>query len=318
MKTFCTVITKDYLPYAIALYKSLRKFDPTMQLQVLVVDGDIAAERIATYPGMKIIPVSEMMNFSLTRSLYKKYAHTSADNFRWSLKPVFIRYLLTKSFTKVIFTDCDVFFYEDYAFLFNELENSSILLTPHWRCSNPLKDEQAFLSIFSDGIYNAGFIGASMAAIPALEWWAQVCHYQMVTDEAKGLREDQGYLDLVPVQFENVVIIRHKGCNISAWNQIECKRILVGDKVLINGIYPIVFIHFNTTQFTQILKGHDALLLPYLHEFKTTFEEDGSQLAAFHNNFDFYYRPALLSKLKWKLRIRTRIKRTLYLLAQKI
>src|SRR5205085_1046876 len=157
---------------------------------------------------------------------------------------------------------------------------SSILLTPHWRTSDPLEDEPAFLSLFTDGLYNAGFVGANKNGIPALHWWAQACHYRMETNEALGLKDDQPYLNVLPVEFENVKIVRHKGCNVASWNHFECKRVQVGDKILINGVYPIVFMHFNRLQFTEILKGHDGLLLPYLEKFKKTFEENGAQLSS--------------------------------------
>ncbi len=318
MNTFCTIITKNYLPYAIALYKSLYKFNHTVSLQVLVVDDEITPEQVAPYAGISIIPITDIMDFHLTGSLYRKYAHTSTDNFRWALKPVLLLYLLETGFEKVIFTDCDIYFYDDYKFLIDKLDHSDILLTPHWRCSNPLVNEPAFISLFSDGIYNAGFIGAAKSGIPALNWWAHVCHYKMETMESIGFREDQGYLNVVPVLFEKVEIIRHRGCNISAWNQEECRRVMVGNKVLINGEYPIVFMHYNTVLFTEILKGHDRMLQSYLNEYKKTFEENGSLLASFHNGFDFYYKPSQLQKLKWTLMIRTRAKRWLFALARKL
>jgi hypothetical protein len=318
MKTFCTIITKNYLPYAIALYKSIERFDKQIQLQVLVVDGDVPAEIISGYNGITIIPVHTIMEYNLVKSLHKKYVHTSTNSFRWALKPVLISYLLEQGFKKVLYTDCDIFFYEDYRFLFDDLDISCILLTPHWRTSDPLVDELAFLSLFTDGIYNAGFIGANREGLPALSWWALACHYRMETNEDMALKDDQSYLDVVPVKFENVKIIRHMGCNISAWNQFECKRVLVGDKVLINGIYTIVFMHYNKRQFIEILKGHDKLLLPYLQQFKKTFEENGDELSSFHKDFNHYYTAGPLLKLKWKLMIRTRIKRFLFLMAQKI
>ena len=226
--------------------------------------------------------------------------------------------MLENGFDKVLYTDCDIFFYGDYGFLFNELDSSSILLTPHWRTSDPSLDESAFLSLFTDGLYNAGFIGANSAGLPALAWWANACHYRMETNEELSLKEDQGYLDVIPVMFENVKIIKHLGCNVSAWNQVECKRVQVGQEVLINGIYPIIFIHYNIRQFSGTLKGHDKLLLPYLMQFKNTFEENGDMLSHFKKDFNLYYKANLFIKLKWKLMIRTRIKRMLFLLSQKL
>jgi hypothetical protein len=318
MKTFCTIITKNYFPFALALYKSIYKFDNATTLQVLVVDATESDEDIDLYPGISFHSVKDIFNYGLTASIYRKYAYINQDNFRWALKPIFISYLLEYGFNKVIYTDCDIYFYNDYHFLFDELDTSSILLTPHWINSDPLKDELSFLSLLRDGIFNAGFIGANTMALPALTWWANVCHYSMDVNPEVKIREDQGYLNLFPVKFEKVNIIRHRGCNVSAWNQIECKRELVNGEVLINGLYPIIFIHFNWMAFQEIMKGHDGLLLPHLNEYRKVFEESGANLSFFHNDFHLYYAPNALFRLKWRMKIRTRVKQLLFLMAKKL
>lgn len=77
------------------------------------------------------------------------------------MKPVFISYLLENGFEKVIFTDCDIFFFNDYAFLYQELDDAAVLLTPSFMTRYPDVLENEFISLFKYGIYNAGFIGAS-------------------------------------------------------------------------------------------------------------------------------------------------------------
>src|SRR5262249_10351402 len=137
--TFCTIITADYYPYAVALYKSLKKYDPSVTLQVLVADNRPVAAK-GDFPGIGLIPVSSLEDYPLVESLYKKYAHINLDLFRWSLKPVFMSYLFGQGFDKVLFTDCDIFFFNNYDFLFEQLDRSDFLLTPHWYNSNPLTD----------------------------------------------------------------------------------------------------------------------------------------------------------------------------------
>ena len=317
MNTFCTIITADYYPHALALYKSLKKYDSDVLLQVLVSDGGLPSE-VHGDAGMCIIPVSTLQSYSLTGSLYEKYAHINRDHFRWSLKPILISYLLEAGFEKVLFADCDIFFFNNYQFLFEALDHAAIILTPHWYSTNPAEDENGFVQLLTTGYFNAGFIGSNRNGLPALQWWANACHYSMGKHQAAGIYDDQRYLDLLPLLFKGVEIINHKGCNLGGGNYDECKRILVEDTLLINGKDPVIFVHFYRPLIEQILKGYDPLLVPYFNEYKVVFEEAGVPFRHFMGSLSKQLQPPVIMKLKWKLRIRTRIKAILYNLARKL
>lgn len=317
-KTFCTIITADYYPYAVALYKSLKRYDDSISLQILVTDNNSISNKAIGNAGVKIIELDKIKNYSLVSTLENKYAHVDMDFLRWSLKPVFMSYLLENGFDKVIFADCDLFFFNDYNFLFDELDDFSILLTPGWLNSNPFTDEHSFECLLTSGLFNAGLIGANKFSLHILAWWANACLFRMGEYKNLGILDDQRYLNVLPVKFENVKIIRHRGCNLSAGNHEECERRLVENKVMINGQYPVICIHFTPTMVGQILKGHDPLLLPYFQEYQRVFEEDGADLTHYIKKIGDYVNAGRLSRLKWKLSLRSRIKRVLYRLSQKI
>ncbi len=185
------------------------------------------------------------------------------DAFRWSMKPVLMKYLLEqKNVHKVIYLDCDIYFFGDYDFLFDELSRNNVLLSPHWRSSDPHKDPANFAMLYTEGLYNGGFAGANDAAIPALDWWAMACDYICVVDRARGMFVDQVHLNLLPVYFENIGILKHRGCNVANWNMIECERTLSGNnpEVLITGKYPIVFIHFAGSMIRGIFRGAGSFI----------------------------------------------------------
>ena len=79
---------------------------------------------------------------------------------------------------------------------------------------------------------------------------------------------DQKYLDILPSRFQGVRQLWHKGCNVANWNMVDCRRVQVDDQILINGVEPIVFIHFTKSTIRGILNGDDALLLPYLNSYE--------------------------------------------------
>jgi hypothetical protein len=317
--TFCTIITADYYPKALALYKSVKSFNTAIQLHVLIADGKPVSPSFTVQEGINIITVEQLAGYSFVKDLHVKYAHKNMDVFRWSLKPVLINYLFEKGFTKVLYLDCDMFFVNDYSFLFSELDNSTVLLTPHWKSTDPIINKDSFFSVFTNGIFNAGFIGASRDAAPVMQWWAEACHFSMGFFPELGIHDDQKYLDIFPVKFETVKIIRHKGCNVAAWNYEECERRSVKNgNVLINGEYPVIFIHFDGMLIQGILRGHDKLLLPYFEQYQKTFEESGARLTDFIKSVKSHTNAGFVKRTKWKLNLRSRIKRMLFKLAERI
>jgi hypothetical protein len=315
---FSTIITADYFPRALALYRSIARFDASAKLKVLVADGRPPSTGSTPPAGMELIDVSQLMEYPMTLELYNKYAHTVMDEFRWAMKPVFISYLLDHGYDKVIYLDGDMYFVNDWHFLFDELSTAGLLLTPNWNSLDPLPDQGAFLSSFTGGIFSAGFIGATKAGQPALAWWARACHFKMGAFINIGISNDQRYLDVVPVYFESTRILRHRGCNIGSWNFRENQRTVVNGETRILDQYPVIFIHFDATLVQNIMRGHDPYLAPYLQDYKASFEKDGYRLEEFLGVIQTHTNPGLLKKIKWKLRLRSRARKILYAILQRV
>jgi hypothetical protein len=313
LKTFCTIITADYLPFAKALFTSLQKSVPGTSLQVLVIDKN----NFTSSQNFVIHSIDTVITSPVAKEIYKKYGYTNPGPFRWALKPVFISHLLQNDFDKVIFTDADMYFVNDFSFLFQELDDSNVLLTPHWAYLNPLEDDKSLFDVLQGGLFNAGFIGANKKGMEAINWWAGMCHFKTEDNPEHGLFFDQKYLDVLPVQFPEVKILKHQGCNLANWNIRTCIREIINGKLTINKQFDPVFIHFNSETIANILKQNDKLLNPFLEEYIQLLKNEGIDL---YNNkildFSKYNSPFL--KLKHKLLLRTRLKRFLFKLAQRL
>lgn len=314
MNTVCTIITADYLPLAKALFISLQKQLPGIPLHVLVVDNNVNS----TEKDLVIHPVNEISDSPYFKEIEKKYAHSNPDSFRWALKPVFIGYLLEQGFDKVLFADSDVFFVGKFDFLFDELDKNSVILTPHWANIDPTKNEDSLLSVLKGGVFNAGFIGVNKEGKAAMAWWAGLCHYKTEDKKELGLFVDQKYLDIMPVHFDPVGIIRHRGCNLASWNTDSSKREIVNGKLLINKVYEPVFIHFAKDTIVNILNRNDALLRPYLDEYMNILQKENFDLLENLENYDPIKYESTAYKLKHQLRLRTRLKRFFFKLAEKL
>jgi lipopolysaccharide biosynthesis glycosyltransferase len=275
LNTYCTIITGNYYAYALSLLESLKTHcKQTVTLHVFVSDESIGKDFLrelrAQHKGL-FFTFKDEVNTEMAIKLDQKYHSTYMDAYRWSMKPVFMNYLLQeKGYEKVIYLDCDLFFYSNPDFIFDLLEQDRVLLSPHWRCAdNPQEDWTNFYLNFQGGIYNGGFVGINSKGNEVMNYWANLCLTLCVKDFEKGMYVDQKYLDILHSRFDGVGVLRHRGCNVATWNLADNKRSLnVSGEVMINEIYPIVFIHFTKGTMRGIINGADALLLPHFQ--KTT------------------------------------------------
>ena len=265
MNHFCTISTFSHLYKVKALAESLASQGHEFLLHVLVVD-DSAEFSFPNCKSWKLSDLSENENASTFISKYQN----QQDKLRWCLKPVFLQHLLNQQIIeKIIYLDNDLFFYSDFQFLFELLNKYSFLLTPHHYNNNPKSNQNWLEANFRVGLFNAGFAGVNRSALKTLQWWADCCNYRCEKNSFRGLFDDQKYLDLIPVIEENSHIVRHKGCNVAGWNTELCKREKVDSQIKIDGQFPIVFIHFNSTTIREMVNGKDKILSGF---YRTYFE----------------------------------------------
>ncbi|RSK40516.1 hypothetical protein [Mangrovimonas spongiae] len=266
-QAICTIITADYFFYAQAIYDSVMAHDAKTYFYVLVVD-DYETKNLS-YKGINSVSLQELKTaYPKDYQTIAHYENDKASVLRWALKPLFLKYILkAKAMERVILVDPDIYFFKSPKFLFQALKKHRVLLTPHWRSKNPNLDPVNFDWLFNGGLYNAGFFGCNKKAIPILDWWLQACAYKMTKGD--GFFVDQSYLNLMPIYFEGVYVLKHRGCNVAAWNRIECKRQLFDKEVLINGKYPVVFIHFTSLTIKLIQENIDPKLTSYLKDYQT-------------------------------------------------
>lgn len=276
---FCTIITRNFLSYAKVLYRSIREYDHS-PLYVLVTDITMAEAEELSENDFCVMSYHDLIKEGVGSEIAAKYLKVPNKSiFRWSMKPVVMQYLLQhKNIDKVIFFDADICIFNSPKFLWETLDHSRFLLTPHWRDFEPGRDPENFDILYTSGIYNAGFVGASKEGLPILDWWAKACSYMCELNPAKGNFGDQTHLNLIPVYFEDVHIVRHLGCNVANWNMTYCERSVVEGEVRIRGDFPIVFIHFTGSTIRGILKGKDGALMPFLKKYDMWLSEADSDL----------------------------------------
>jgi hypothetical protein len=280
---FCTIITKNYAHYAVRLFQSLQAhaIGTSPIFYVFLVDEISEPEVLLLQdfggPGFEVVLPKDLLSHSkMAQDTFATYAAQKDSMLRWALKPVAMKYVLeSKGADACYFLDPDLCFFSDYGFLWDYFEHSNIVLSPHWREIDPSKtDSTAEISLnYKHGVFNGGFVGASPKALDFLDWWSASCVALPRFENRGSLFVDQKFLDVVPTYFEGVHILKHKGCNISEWNEKMVVREKLEDRIVLNLAYDLVFAHFANSYELAIQAGRDGILGDLYLGWKQSLEE---------------------------------------------
>jgi len=251
-KCVFTLMSNGFLAESLAALQSMQQFDPEPDYWLIVTDETLPKvdlrQKILEESGLHITSIKDVID----KSLLSELAADSHDKdcLRWRLKPFCFRQFLARGYKRLIYIDNDCHFYRNFDFLFDELFEHGILLTPHWYSVTPLAsdaDARRFTSLMENGIFNAGFVGISAKGLEPLNYWLEACEWRCTKDSETGTFVDQKYLNVIPIMYPEVCkIVRHRGCNVALWNVNTNLRVKQKNgKVLVNDEWPIVFAHFS-------------------------------------------------------------------------
>lgn len=238
----CTIVSRNYFPYARTIAESFRKYSPGVPFYVLLVDEpgtlDLAEEPFETI----LVRDIGIKNFLETAFKFDILELNTA------VKPSFLKYLIQeRGADRVLYFDPDISFFGSPDFLFDRLKTESIIFTPHITKSiedSSTPTEQDFLH---SGVFNLGFLGVSKSLTGSLflDWWERRCLVLGYSDVKNGLFVDQKWANLVPCLFDSVAIEKHAGCNMAYWNLHERIISEQGGRYMVNDHWPLVFFHFS-------------------------------------------------------------------------
>ncbi len=239
----CTIASANYFGLAATVATSFVDLHPGRDFVILVVDKRISAvDELANSARFKVVYVEDLgiPNFE---SVAFKYDIVELNT---NTKPSFLKMLLALGAQKVLYFDPDIFIYAQVGFIYEQLNSSNILVTPH--ATQPVADfrrpsDQDFLAT---GTFNLGFIGISGSdeGRRFLDWWECRCLENAFADTRVGLFVDQKWVDLAPCYFAGVSQLRHPGCNMGPWNLHERMLRREGGAYTVNS-EPLIFYHFS-------------------------------------------------------------------------
>lgn len=212
----CTIVAKNYLPFARCMMDSIAVHHPEFTRSVILVDRadgyfDTSQESFEVIESWELgIPRPEWFHF--------KYTVLELST---AVKPYALEFLLNRhKAARIIYFDPDIFVYRRLEPVLNALESHAAALTPH--LTSPISDgfEPSERAILQSGAYNLGFIALTAGAVATrlLSWWKDRLYDQCLVDAQQGLFVDQRWMDLAPGLFPEIAILRDPGLNVAYWN----------------------------------------------------------------------------------------------------
>ena len=263
-----TSFTYSYLSRARILAQTVRRAHPDWAIHAVLVDAPPPGlDEAAALAEFDQVVYAHELRLDRFRPWLFKHDIVEACT---AVKGQMLVELLEAGFSKVIYLDPDIAVFHPLTVILDQLDDASIVLTPH-QCEpnvTELEVSDNELTSLQYGIYNLGF--AAVRNDPAgrafAAWWAKQLYRACYDAVETGIFTDQKYCDLVPGLFDRVHIERDPGCNVASWNLSRRSLRFEGRDLLVNGS-PLKFYHF-----TKIGGDGDTMTERYAGENTEVFE----------------------------------------------
>jgi hypothetical protein len=285
-----TICAKNYLAQAITLRESFKKHNEE-DFYIFLSDA-VANEDLKDTSVVELnetwIPKWKEMAF--------KY---NVIEFSTAIKPFCFGKLFSEDYKKVIYLDPDMYVVKDLQFVWNTLDNKSIMLTPHFFeiYDGKFKGAVSDNSILAVGIYNLGYcaLADTLNGKKIVTWWKNKLQDQCYDDRDDGTFVDQKWMNFIPAFFPDDVCISHnEGLNVAIWNLHERELIIEDGKYYVKGIHgqkdPLSVFHFSgfdPFNNTVINRRHPQFNITAFPSFKPIIEE--YRKAVYENGYKKYH-----------------------------
>ncbi len=215
---YCTILSTNYLPKALALAESLRRHEDGAILRILFIDV-AEDEGLPEPPGVACLSTASL---GLSRRSVRELAMSyDLVELATAVKPLLLQRLLEDA-EQVVYLDPDTYVTAPMAELPGALAASAqgILLTPHFLGPPPAGADHSDGHLLLVGVNNLGFCAVDRRALRALEWWWSHLSTECLYDPLAGLFVDQKWMDIGSSHFQ-AASFRHAGYNVSVANLWE-------------------------------------------------------------------------------------------------
>lgn len=255
--------TLSYLGRAFIMARTLRQAHPTWELWAVITDKMPPETDLSEWFSVfDHVIFADQLDITRFDAWIFKHDVVEAST---AVKGAMLLHLLDLGSDIVVYLDPDIAVFHPLDSVIENLDDASILLTPHQVEPNTtegdIRDNE--LTSLKYGVYNLGFLAVrnDVRGRDFANWWANVLSFACYDEPHNGFFTDQKWCDLVPSLFEGVRIERDPGCNVASWNLTRRRLTIAHDGgILVNGS-PLKFYHF-----TKINREGDLMTERYSGE----------------------------------------------------
>lgn len=256
-----TICSKNYLPQASILARSLRAAEPGIRFVIFLAD-ELVDPALGEKLGLEIVEARALA----IPTFYDMALRYSILEFNTAIKPSCFLYAFDKlGVQRALYLDPDVWVLRPLEHVHAALDaGASLVLTPH--ILRPL--DSGFLPdnrrILQTGAFNLGFaaFARTQEARDFIGWWGSELVAGCRVDLAAGIFVDQKYFGLATSFLDHVKVLRHPGYNVAYWNlaQRPLTRTSGGDWLAAGE--PLSFAHFSglTVEDEEVVSVHQNRL----------------------------------------------------------
>ena len=238
-----TICSLNYLSKALVLCDSYKQYHPDHSFCLVIVDKKTSLPESLLDQSMLVIWVEDL---GIPNFLHYAFCYDVIE-LNTNVKPTAMRHLLNL-YDQVIYLDPDIEVFAELSPVFDGLNNSSIILTPHYM--EPILDgcKPDDLDLLKFGLFNLGFIGVSRCeeSFKFLDWWSARCLEYGFYEIQSGLAVDQKWASLAVSFFPNILVTYDCGLNLAFWNLHERQITTKDDELYVNSTHKLRFIHFSS------------------------------------------------------------------------
>ena len=283
-----TICAKNYLAQALTLKESFLKHNPSLNFYIFLADKIDGVEDVEGVVTLNNSWIPDWVNMAY------KY---DVIEFNTSIKPFCFGKLFKEGCEKVIYLDPDIYVTRPLDYIYECLNNKSVVLTPHY-CDieehfDGAVSEETFNKV---GIYNLGFCALKNDKVgqEIAKWWQNRLQYKCYSQSSEGLFVDQKWMDYIPGFFPDATCVSsHHGMNVAIWNLHE-RELFIDDKQgymirrkKTGDEFPLLFFHFSgfdPFETTVINRRHPQFNVTTYPSFKPIIEEYRERVYA--NGYD--------------------------------
>ncbi len=318
---FFSLCSNNYLAQAKTLGDSILKFYPDSKFTIGLVDYLDDQIDYSFFAGMDILPFYQL-DFSDFEDMLTRY---NVIEFNTAVKPFYIDYLWRKYGTdsRIIYLDPDILLYRPLDHVTNALKSHDVILTPMF-CEVQTMTSLDELVALRHGMFNLGFIALKYSGESGrfVQWWKERLRTHCLIDKPRGIFVDQKWIDLAPMLFDEIFILKHLGYNMAWWNFSERKLLDLGTEFGVNQPdQHLYFFHFSgfkpRSEYITGRSGERQFAFENRPELKRLAEEYSVMIL--ENKYNFFNN--LKPKVEFytpKVTIRTKVKTSLKKLLRKI